>query len=281
MSEIAIQTAPLHERVEYAKALSPADLLPPAFRGKPANVLLAMEAADSLGKKAMDVIQNAHVINGKIGFSAEFQRALVLEAKHKIRVFMDGDTAVAQGVRRDDPEFTYEVRWDMARAKSAGLGTSDNWKKHAPAMLKARATTELCRDAFADVIRGYRSAEELWDIEADQPKRQTSRRAPGSVLREAAGLPKADEPETIDAEIIPNVTDAIEMITDAQVKKLHTAFTDQGFKDREDRLAYVTQIVGIDVESSKNLTKDQASRVIDALESLDAPVPESESEEGP
>ena len=195
MNEIAIVAAPLAERIEYAKALSPADLLPPAFRGKPANILLAMEAGQSLGKSAMEIMVNSHVISGKLGFSAEFQRALVLSSGHKIRVSMEGTTAVAIGVRSDDPDFVYEVRWDLDRARREGMGTSENWKKHPQSMLKARATTELCRDAFADVIRGYRTAEELQDM-AGTPHVATQR--PGDSLRAAVGI----HTDVVEAEVV-------------------------------------------------------------------------------
>lgn len=265
MTELAIPataSGTLTDKVDYAKALAPADLLPPAFRGKPANVLLAMEAGVSLGKTAIEIMQNAHVINGKLGFSAEFQRALVLQSGHKIRVFMDGEIAVAQGVRADDKDFTYEIRWNEERAKKAGL-TSDNWKKHTHSMLKARATTELCRDAFADVIRGYRSVEELEEIEFKPSPASGAR--PGDRLAAAAGLIIDEEPAPID------VSDAVVLITEPQMKKMQALFHEKGFTDRTDRLDYVRDIVQIDVASSKELSRDQASTVIDALDKVTTP----------
>lgn len=263
-AELALATtteaATLADKVDYAKALAPADLLPPAFRGKPANVLLAMEAGVSLNKTAIEIMQNAHVINGKLGFSAEFQRALVLQSGHKIRVFMDGDAAVAQGVRSDDPGFTYEVRWDVARARTAGLN-SDNWKKHQPSMLKARATTELCRDAFADVIRGYRSVDELQEMAPVVPVTPIR---PGDTLRAAAGLPvePVEDDDIADAEIV--APDA-KPITQAQIVKMHACFSERKWS-RDQGLAFIEQIVGFPVESSKILEVRDASAVIDALE---------------
>lgn len=163
MTELAIPADTLTAMQNHALTLSKADLLTPAFRGKPANVLLAMEAARALNVDPWDILQNAHVINGKLGLSAEFQRSLVQRSGHTIRVFMEGQTAVATGIRKDDPDFTYRVEWTLDRARAAGI-TNDNYKKHPAAMLKARATTELCRDAFADVIHGFQSPEELREI---------------------------------------------------------------------------------------------------------------------
>jgi len=261
-SELAV-VSPLSDKVEYARALAPADLLPPAFRGKPANVLLAMEAGESLGRSGIEIMQNAQVINGKLSFSAEFQRALVLESGHKIRVFMDGDAAVAQGVRKDDPEFTYEVRWTADRARQAKLG-GDNWSKYPAAMLKARATTELCRDAFADVIRGYRSAEEL----RDEPVVTVTQAHPGDALRAAVGLAPihdaeiVDESGPVDTEGVPIEPDPI---TPAQLTKLHILFKENDLADRQDALDWASDVVGRELKTSKDLSKIEATDLIEKM----------------
>jgi hypothetical protein len=60
------------------------------------------------------------------------------------------------------------------------------------------------------------------------------------------------------------------MITDAQIKKLATTLTKQGVEDREHRLAIVNSLLGekdmAPVRSAKELTRAQASLVIDGLE---------------
>lgn len=55
-------------------------------------------------------------------------------------------------------------------------------------------------------------------------------------------------------------------ITASQLTKLGASFTDNRIKDRDARLAYVEGIVGHPVTSSKDLTANEAGRVIDALE---------------
>lgn len=56
-----------------------------------------------------------------------------------------------------------------------------------------------------------------------------------------------------------------ESITDAQMRKLQAAAGAVGL-DRPSRLAYIGDVIGRVVESSKELTKAEAGRVIDALE---------------
>jgi len=59
-----------------------------------------------------------------------------------------------------------------------------------------------------------------------------------------------------------------EVIADAQLKKLHTSFTEAGIKDRDKRLTYVANILGVEVESSKDLTKAQAHKIIESLAAI-------------
>jgi hypothetical protein len=54
--------------------------------------------------------------------------------------------------------------------------------------------------------------------------------------------------------------------TEAQLKKLHVLFEKLGIVATEDRLAYVKKALGITVKSSRELTKKQASMLIDLLE---------------
>ena len=56
-----------------------------------------------------------------------------------------------------------------------------------------------------------------------------------------------------------------EAITDAQLRKIAASFGDLGITDRDDRLDYTREVVQRDVSSSKELTKREASVLIEAL----------------
>ncbi len=57
-------------------------------------------------------------------------------------------------------------------------------------------------------------------------------------------------------------------ITQPQVKKLHTVFTQIGWTDRDDRLRAASAIVGRQLPSSTNLTVAEAKVLIDTLEKV-------------
>lgn len=173
----AVAPATLDGSVRFAQLLADADLLPRQFVGKPANVLYAVEYGRTLGISPVAAITGIHVIEGKPSASSGLIGALVRQAGHKLRVKSDGKTwATAQIVRADDPDFTYECTWDLERAAQAGLceikngkpfardrnGKPATWEKYTAAMLKARAITEVARDACEDVLFGlHYTPEEL------------------------------------------------------------------------------------------------------------------------
>lgn len=56
-----------------------------------------------------------------------------------------------------------------------------------------------------------------------------------------------------------------ELITDKQLKMIATLFTQKGFTERSVCHAHVEEVIGHEFESTKSLTKAEASKVIDGL----------------
>lgn len=159
-------TPSLSDRLRYAEALAQSGLLPGAYRGRSANVLVAIETGYMLGIAPMAALHNIHIVEGKPTYSAALMAALVRKAGHRLRVrLVDEHTAVAELVRTDDPTFTYRATWTTQRAKEAGLLGKDVWKRYRPNMLKNRAVAEVIRDAAQDVFLGpVYTPEELGSI---------------------------------------------------------------------------------------------------------------------
>lgn len=152
--EFAATDGVLSERMRYAQALAASSLLPKSYQRQPANVLLAMEYGHALGLDTVTAIQSVHVIDGKPTASAQLIGALVRRAGHRLRVVGDDKHAIAIIVRRDDPEFEFRSEWTLARAQAAGLTGKGPWKLYPAAMLKARAITEVARDACPEALAG-------------------------------------------------------------------------------------------------------------------------------
>ncbi|MFB7938788.1 recombinase RecT [Streptomyces sp. NPDC056049] len=154
-AELAIlQPGALAAQMDYAKAMAASDLLPRQYQGKPANLLWAVSYGQTLGIAPLTAVQSIHVINGKPTASADLIAGLVRRAGHKLRVNGDDKRAVAQIIRADDPDFTFEVVWTIERAQQAKLTGKDTWKNFPAAMLKARAITEVARAACSEILQG-------------------------------------------------------------------------------------------------------------------------------
>ncbi|MBS5899630.1 MAG: hypothetical protein KIC38_03770 [Actinomycetaceae bacterium] len=148
--------------IRNAECLADANLLPPAYRKNPANILLAIQTGAPLGFTAMQSISGIHIISGKPTMSADMMAAAVRRAGHKLRIEADDTQATAILIRSDDPDFEFKSVWTMERARRAGLMSNPSWRKYPAAMLKSRAITEVARQGANDALYGViYSPEEL------------------------------------------------------------------------------------------------------------------------
>lgn len=202
-TDIAIRGDDLPAKIDYARFLAKADLLPRAYQDKPANLLYAIEYGAMLGLPPIAAIVGIHVIDGRPTMSAGLMAAKVRQAGHKIRVQStgEGDQAKARCTitRSDDPTFEYSATWTMDRAKTAGLLGKTNWRQHPVQMLKNRAISECCRDACQEVLLGVHytpdelggeddGGEVVHDGWPTQPNGMVNGAAMSEQAKDAAGL---------------------------------------------------------------------------------------------
>lgn len=217
MSEILrMEHESLDSWIKNAQMLSDANLLPKEYRGNPANILLAIQTGAPLGFGAIESINGIHVINGKPTMSADLVQAAIRKAGHRLRVSGDDTYATAILVRADDPDFEFEVTWDMDRAKTAGLLGNPTWKKYPAAMLRSRAITEVARMGAADALHGViYTPEELGHME-NQPHEATQPRQEAPLAAPVAQAPSTDWKAAADA--IGNTARLREVWAEAQAK---------------------------------------------------------------
>jgi RecT family len=147
---------------KVAQRICRTSFVPASFRGKPEETFAAILWGQEYGWNAIRSINSVDVIQGKPTLKPEAMRALIRDAGHKIRTDVyTNETVVLVGIRRDTGE-TETVEWTIEDATRADLDGKQNWKQYPRAMLLARATAELARLLFADVIGGTSyTAEEL------------------------------------------------------------------------------------------------------------------------
>lgn len=167
MSNEIVHVQPDYESMwKLSQRVSNTVFVPSALRGKNEAVLACVLYGAELGLGPMQALNSIHVIEGRTAMSPELMRAMVARHGHRIDVLENSNTACELEGTRADTGSTAKVRWTMEDAKMAGLAGKNNWKTYPRAMLLARATSELCRIVFPDVIAGLSyTPEEVATIE--------------------------------------------------------------------------------------------------------------------
>lgn len=282
------QTEAVHRLAEWAESAQAAShvaaelvrtsFVPESFRGKPHEATAAILAGMECGLSPMAALRSFDIIQGQAAPRAITLRAIVQSFGHDMVLEESTASRCKMRGRRNGAGEWQTVVWTIDRARQLGLTNKANWKNQPQAMLVARATSELARLVAADAILGIGyTVEEISDgvgggVEfattvIDEPPATNGHSQPAtgskrmSRRKNADSAPEPDPPadDITDGEVVEPP------ITEAQLKKLHASFNDHGIDDRDDRLAYVADVLGRQVASSKDLTKDEASRVIDAL----------------
>ena len=151
--------------MRLAARIHDTSFVPRALRGQPHEVLAAMLTGDELGLGPMQSLRMINVIEGRPSISAELMRALVNRAGHRLSVVEAKQDRVTLTGQRRDTGATATVTWTLKDAERAKLTGNPAWSKYPRSMLLARATSELCRQIFADIVTGLYTPEESAAIE--------------------------------------------------------------------------------------------------------------------
>jgi len=139
------------------------------------QALALMMMAEAEGKHVATAMQDYDIIQGRPALKADAMLGrFQLAGGHVKWLKMTDDECAA--------EFSHPtcaphvIDWDMERAKAAGLGSKDNWRKFKRQMLRARVIAEGVRSTFPACLRGapHYVSEEVQDFE---PTPQHSPRA--------------------------------------------------------------------------------------------------------
>jgi hypothetical protein len=284
MSEVALITWAEEAKAAHALATSLAKTsFAGNYKGKPEDATAAIMKGAEIGLTPLAALGSIHLIQGTPALSANALRAVVQAQGHEVWIVSSSDKKCIAKARRNGSEVEHTSTWTIERATALGLAGKDQWRKQPEAMLIARATSEVCRLVASDAILGIAYAVEELDDAPEAPKRTVQRKhrteLPGheAVIEhavaelEAAPLDDSDTAALDAAAAVIADAGMAEGITRAQMTKLQATYTDLGITDRKARLNYASDVVGRPLSTSADLTKAEASDVIDALEKEDKP----------
>lgn len=199
----------LAEAMDFARMVAASDLVPPDYKSKPGNVLVAMQLGAELGLPPLQAVQGIAVVNGRPAVWGDHALAIVKASPvfEAIEEALDesGSSLVARcRVKRRGAEWV-ERSFSKADAETAGLWTkAGTWKQYPKRMLQMRARSFALRDVFPDVLKGLRFAEEMADVPGEpvvtetvpMPRRasEVDRALPPAIETAVVSAPPAEAP---------------------------------------------------------------------------------------
>tara|TARA_R110000787_G_scaffold104871_2_gene212241 strand:- start:1294 stop:2151 length:858 start_codon:yes stop_codon:yes gene_type:complete len=154
--------------MQFSKLLASSDLVPKDYKGKPANILVAVQWGQEIGLQPLQALQNISVIGGRPAIWGDAALALCRADPRCLAVQeeVSADTATCKIKRRQSDGSVEEITrsFTSGDAKRAGLlGKQGPWQNYPKRMLQMRARGFAIRDAFPDLLRGVITAEEAQD----------------------------------------------------------------------------------------------------------------------
>lgn len=238
------------------------------------NATAAVLQGITLGIDPMTALQQIYVVHGRPGMYAQMMVALVTAHGHDVWTEDLTDTRAVVCGRRRGAENVERSTVTMDMARKAGWTSNQAYTKTPQDMLYARAAARLCKRIAPEVLLGIASVEEMQDeirtTAEVGPRTVRPRSKPAAIeASEEPALPDtapADPPFEADPP-------AERMITQAQQRKLHALLRDLNMADRDVAFVHIAGILDREVQSTKDLTLDDARQVIDALDAEVAALP--------
>lgn len=245
----------LDEALKVAAIVAKSDFCPKCFKGKPSDVLLALEYGKELKIAPLQALQNIAVINGKPSIYGDLALAIV-KCHHLFEwceetLVGEGDNrkAIFKIKRKGEPEVisTFSVedaiaaglwdtrefiqKYDDKTNKFVAIKNPAPWYRYPNRMLKFRARGFGLRDSFPDALKGLITDEEARDY-------PTPERFMGEVQRTDPIHPSANENKTnsenkssnkdekIQSEPNPHIKDGLDttIVIDDNLLTVHSDF---------------------------------------------------------
>lgn len=246
---------------QLAKALVTTTFAPKEFAGNPGDATAAILMGDELGLSPIAALRSIYVVHGSPAMYARTMVALAQSRGHQIWTEATSDQRVIVCGQRRGSSKVERAEWTMERAKKAGYTRNQKYASNPQEMLYSKAAAEVCRKVAADVLAGVPMSVEELEMEGDaEPVKTTVQRAAKQAMSRKKPDPAPDPEEPLFGDEPTATEPEPAAITDAQMKLLQAHYKDI---DRDARLAEGSSVVGRDVGSFSELTKDEASRLID------------------
>jgi hypothetical protein len=174
LEQVQAEQVNINMALAFAETIAKSDIVPEAYRGKPANILVASEFGKQYNLSPVQSMYSINVIQGRPSFQAQFILGVMRNNGYDLGFTAAGsyekkDLAVTITDKKSENSVTKTIKW----AAQMGLAGKDNWQKQPETMLKWRAVSEFARFYAPELFIGgvYTPDELLESIRENEPIR--------------------------------------------------------------------------------------------------------------
>lgn len=170
------------EAWKLAETFHASGLLPRGV-SSPAAAFTIIATGAELGLSPMASLRSIHVIEGKPVLSAALIAGIVQRRPDLCEGFalVESTETIATYETTRRGQAPVRMSFTLEQAQRAGLTGKDNWRKYPHAMLRARASAELARAVYPDVVGGLYDPDEIPGADV-----QSARREPAAPVQAPA-----------------------------------------------------------------------------------------------
>lgn len=159
--------------LDTANFLAKSDLLPPVYKGQPANIMIALDISNRTGIEPLMVMQNLYVVKGRPAWNGQMCISIVngsgrftpLEFEFVGTMGEDDYGCYAHAVRKDNgKEYASDIiTVGMAKAEGWYAKDGSKWRTMPRQMMMYRAGTFFARVHCPDLLLGIHTMDEVND----------------------------------------------------------------------------------------------------------------------
>lgn len=194
------QPRTMGEAWKLAQTFHASGLLPRGISSPEAAFTIIATGAE-LGLSPMASLRSIHVIEGKPVLSAALIAGIVQRRPDLCESFalVESSDTVATYETTRRGQASVRMSFTIEQAQRAGLVGKDTWRKYPHAMLRARASAELARAVYPDVVGGLYDPDEIPGAEARTVEPRPVVQPPAQRRTLAAAPPAASSAQTLPA----------------------------------------------------------------------------------
>lgn len=162
-----------------ANALSQSSMIPDAYRGKVADVLVALDISQRVHVAPLVVMQHLYIVHGKPAWDAQYVIGAIAASGRFSPLRFDEKPGECTAYATDTAtgEKVSGTKVTMKMATDEGWVKNSKWRSMPEQMLRYRAATFFGRVFAADVLMGLQTDVEIEDVDAARdvtPKAQVA-----------------------------------------------------------------------------------------------------------